>query len=128
MEQWCRTSLVYAGGLDEVLTRMTSRRQFARPAVVFKVLDQTSFIPPVASESLVILLEQMVASSSFKKDVAMSSLRSAKSFLCIRASFVASSATPPHGFSLDCARPVLFLDFEMGLADSSPELLRLSEA
>ena len=128
MEQWCRTSVVYTGGLDELLTRMTSRRQFARPAVVFNVLDHTNLIPPVASDILEMLPLQIVESSSARNDVAMSSLRSAKFFLCIRASLTEGAAAVAHFFSGEWDRGSLSLGFEMGLVHSSPEQLESSRS
>ena len=128
MEQWCRTSVVYTGGLDELLTRMTSRRQFARPAVVFNVLDQTNLIPPVASDILKMLPLQIVVSSSARNAVAVLSLRSAKFFLCIRASLTEGAAARTHFFSKDLDCGSLSLGLEMGLVHSSPELLESSRS
>ena len=128
MEQWCRTSVVFTGGVDELLTRMTSRRQFARPAVVFNVLDQTNLIPPVASDILKMLPLQIVVSSSARNAVAVLSLRSAKFFLCIRASLTEGAAAGTHFFSKDLDCGSLNLGFEMGLAHSSPELLESSRS
>lgn len=71
-------------GRGPVRRRSCSLRQFARPAVVLSVLDQTSLIPPVAAERAVMRPEQRVVSSSVRKAAAISCLRSENAFRAAR--------------------------------------------
>ena len=92
-------------------------------------MDQTNLIPPVASDILKMLPLQIVVSSYARNAVAVLSLRSAKFFLCIRASLTeGAAAETTHFFSKDLDCGSLNLGFEMGLAHSSPELLESSRS
>ena len=78
--------------------RNVSRRQFALPAVVFNVLDQTNLIPPVCCDIEVIRDDVIVASISKMKDSARACLDSEKAFFWARiCATVGESVSPFTG-------------------------------
>ena len=71
---------------------------------------------------------QIVVSISVRKDVAMSCLRSANSFLWARICLTVGSVVGAETFFVDCGRDAFFLGLETGLAHASSLLLLSSRS
>lgn len=80
--QWCR--IVGGVVVVESLERMVSRRQFARPAVVLRVLLQRIFTPPVGVVMEAMRPFVMVVSRRVRKVVARECFSASKTFCCVR--------------------------------------------
>lgn len=94
MLQLWRNSTRISVGSGPVRRRSFSRRQFALPAVVLRVLDQMSWMPPVGAESVPIRPPVMVVSSSERKDRASSCFWEAKALRRARISAVVGDVVP----------------------------------